>query len=741
MIREQLFEEGPLTPKAPRIDGPLKVTGSVMYASDHHFPDMLYAVPVCSSIASGTILSMDTTVAEKMPGVKKVYHQGNIGPLYRVAPGGGLNAVVAEHRPAFADDKISYFGQYVAAVVAVTLEQATAAANAVKVRYRVDKHDVREHLESEEKPKIESERGDPDSAFTSAPVQIDASYTTPVETHSPIELNATVAVWDGQNFTLYETSQAVMSHRTVMAEMLGVPSENVRVLCRFLGSGFGNKLYAWPHCLIAAVTARELNRPIKLVISRRMMFQNVGHRARTQQRVKLGATHEGKLLSLSHDWLSHTSMLDDYEEPCGEATAYAYSTANLRTSSIVVRRHVGPPCSMRGPGAVPGLFALESAMDELAIKLQLDPVELRIRNEPEHDESLNMPFSSRHLLECLEVGAKKFGWSQRNHRIGSMARDGLIVGWGMSPCSWMAERQASTASVTFRNDGTVRVATGSQDIGTGTYTAMAQIITEKVGIPHERVEVLLGDSNLPPGPMSGGSWATASLIPAVCAAIEKAQQKLFIAALSMKTQPFLGKTAKDLEVTSGRVHIVGQSPLYGVPFEYVLKASGIAAVASLGESEGTLRSPTRKFSTHSFGAHFVEVTWEPATARLRIPRIVTVIDAGHILNPKPARNQIEGAIVMGVGMALFEETIYEDKLGAPLNSNFADYMMTTNADSPSIDVTFLDYPDKVLNELGARGVGEIGLAGIAPAITSAVHHATGVRVRKLPIRIEDLLVG
>ena len=723
----------------PRVDGPLKVSGVAMYTSDHNLPGMLYAVPVCATIANGAIASLDTSRALSMPGVKAVYTRQNIGKLFRTAPAQGFSGILDERRPPFEDDTIRYYGQYVAAVVALTFEQAVAAANAVKVTYRTEKPDVRTHLETDEKPKVDSKRGDPEPAFQTASAKVDEVYVTPTETHNPIELHASVAVWDGQNFTLYETSQAVCNHQDVLAQMLGVPQENVRVISRFLGSGFGGKLWPWTHCMIAASAARNLNRPVKLVLTRDMMFQSVGHRPLTQQRVRLGANADGKLVSLMHDSLNHTSILDDYSEGCSEATPYSYSTPNLRATSGIVRRNVGTPTSMRGPGAVPGLFALESAMDELAIKLNMDPVKLRLLNEPEKDEGLNLPFSSRHMVECLNVGAEKFGWSRRTPQVGSMKKDGLILGWGVAGCSWIAERMDSEATVELLDDGSARVSCATQDIGTGTYTVLSQIVNDKTGIPHEKIEVVLGDTNLPPGPISGGSWATASVTPPVIEAIEKAQQTLFTIASQGKDPKFAGQKPEAMAFTDGCVHLKDKSPDTGVRFEQILTAGNLRGVTGSGKSEGTFGNPKRKFSTHSFGAQFAEVTWQPETARLRVSRVVTVIDAGHIINPTPARNQIEGAVVMGVGMALFEETLYDPRFGAPINNNLADYMLVTNADAPEIDVTFLDYPDKVLNPLGARGVGEIGLAGIAAAITSAVYHATGVRVRQLPVRIENLL--
>jgi xanthine dehydrogenase YagR molybdenum-binding subunit len=735
----------------PRIDGPLKVSGTAMYTSDHHFPGMLYAVPVGSTIAKGRIEKLDTGKAEKMPGVHAIYHRANFSKIFRAAPDTDFTAYIEEHRPAFEDDIIRYYGQFVALAVADTFEQAQAAAHAVQVTYRAETPNVSRDLglgakpaepnggaQSGEAPGVMSERGEVERAFATAPVKIDQTYTTPPETHSAIELHATVAVWDGDGYTLYETTQAVVNHRNVMLQQLGVPKEKVRVISRFLGSGFGGKLFPWPHCALAAAVSRALNRPIKLVLSRAEVFQGAGHRPATQQRVRLSATSDGKLTSFVQDYINHTSILDDYKENCGEATPYLYSVPNLRVTGALTRRNVGNPTSMRGPGAVPGLFATETAMDELAIALNMDPVQLRILNEPEMDESLKVPFSSRHMVECYTVGAEKFGWSKRNPQVGSMTKDGLTLGWGMAACSWIAERFPASATVDLHADGTARVSCGTQDIGTGTYTVLAQVASEKLGIPVDRIEVVLGDTDLPPGPMNGGSMASASVIPAVYQAADGAIQKLLLTAVSTPSSRFSGKKPDELEFKEGRVHLKGQTE--GQEFGAVLRGAHVNAASGSGSAAGTFGGKA-EVSRHSYGVQFVEITWEEATARLRVNRVVTVIDAGRIINPNTARNQIAGAAVMGIGMALFEETFYDHRSGAPINRNFADYVMATNADAPRIDVTFLDYPDMALNALGARGVGEIGLAGVASAISNAVHHATGIRVRDLPIKIEDLLAS
>jgi len=389
---------------------------------------------------------------------------------------------------------------------------------------------------------------------------------------------------------------------------------------------------------------------------------------------------------------------------------------------------------------VPGLYATESAMNELADQLKIDPVRLRVVNEPKIDESLGIPFSSRHLLECFELGAEKFGWSKRSPEVGSMQRDGLILGWGMAGCAWIAARFPADANVQLRNDGTARVACGTQDIGTGTYTILAQLTSEKTGVPLDKIEVALGDTSLPEGPLSGGSMVTGSVVPAVFAAADNAIASLLTIATKTPGSPFEKRKPDELKFEGGRVFANADGPVGGVPFGDLLRRANFNMVTGSAKSESTFGNPEPKFSTHSFGCHFVEVTWQPEIARLRVSRVVTVIDAGRIVNPLAGRNQIEGAVVMGIGMALFEHTTYDPQNGAPINSNLADYVVAVNADVPPIDVHFLDFPDKEINEVGARGIGEIGLAGIAAAITAAVHHATGVRVRELPVKIEDLLV-
>ncbi len=720
----------PVGRDTPRVDGPRKVSGLAQYTSDFHFPGMLYAVPVEATIANGKVVKLDTAAAEKMPGVRAIFHRENIGKIFRSTLGQGFEGVCEERRPPFEDDVVRYYGQYIALAVADTFETAKAAADAVRATYAKEKPNVETDLKADDDPdevvttfgtrqRLDSKRGDAEGAFASSPVKLDQTYVTPSETHNPLELHATTAIWDGSTLTLYESSQGVVNLRGVLAQMFGLPKENVRVITKFVGSGFGSKLWPWTQCPLAAAAARQVGKPVKLVLSRKMMFQSVGHRPRTQQRVRLGATRDGKLVSLQHDYVYQRSILDAHHEDCGEATPFQYSVANLRVTFGRARRNVGAGADMRGPGRVPGLYATESAMNELADQL--------------------IPFSSRHLLECFELGAEKFGWSRRSPEVGSMKRDGLTLGWGMAGCSWIAGRFSSEASVELRDDGTARVASATQDIGTGMYTILAQLTSQKTGVPLDKVEVALGDTSLPEGPLSGGSMATESVVPAVFSAADNAITSLLTIAATTPGSPFEKHKPDDLAFEGGRVFVKADGPAKGVPFDDLLRRANLRLVSGSGRSEATFGNPKPKFSTHSWGCHFVEVTWQPELARLRVSRVVTVMDAGRIINPLAGRNQIVGAVVMGIGMALLEHTSYDPQNGAPINSNLADYVVAVNADAPPIDVHFLDFPDKEINELGARGIGEIGLAGFAAAITTAVHHATGVRVRELPVKIENLL--
>lgn len=414
-----------------------------------------------------------------------------------------------------------------------------------------------------------------------------------------------------------------------------------------------------------------------------------------------------------------------------------YDCPNVKGQLQLIHMNIGTPTPMRGPGTTPGLYAIDSAMDELAVKLNMDPLELRLKNYSEMDQGENRPFSSKHLRECYQQGAEKFGWSKRDPKVGSMRSGDEILGWGMGTATWPAFAGGAEVRVCLNDDGTARTSCATQDIGTGTYTIFAQVVSEKTGIPVDKIEVVLGDSSLSPGPMSGGSAATASVLPAIAAATHSVVATLCKVATQTDKSPFKNLDPKTLKMTGGRVHQQDKLPESGVPFEQILKMRRLAALDA--QQKGSESPERKKFSAHSFGAHFCEIAWDPGIARLRVNRWVTVIDAGRIINLKTAANQIKGAVVMGIGMGLFEETVYDRRNGKPINNNFADYLVSTSADIPYIDCSFLNYPDTNFSEYGARGVGEIGLTGVASALTMAVYHASGVRVRRLPVRVEDLL--
>jgi xanthine dehydrogenase YagR molybdenum-binding subunit len=721
-----------------RIDGILKVTGGAQYGVEYPLENMAWGVGVGSTVGVGKILKIDSSEAEKTPGVLAVLHHGNTEKLFRAANSFEEGSRPGESRPPFEDDQVYYYGQFVALVVADTFERAQAAADHVVVKYDSRAPDTsNEELTPKDPPAVKYERGDADSALASAPVKLDVTYETPTETHNPMEMHATIAIWTKDKLTLYETSQGVVNHRNVAAEMLNIPRESVQVISRFIGSGFGSKLFPWPHSWLAAMASKKLGRPVKVSVPRSMMFTTVGHRPFTRQHIRLGADQNGKLSAFSHEILQPTSMVDDYVENCAEATSMLYSCPNVRAVQHIIHKNIGTPTPMRGPGRTPSLFGIESAMDELAIKLNIDPVEVRLRNYAESDEGSKKPWSSKHLREAYQTGAQKFGWSQRNPKIGSMTKGNEILGWGMATCTWPATRHEAEVRVSFLADGTVRASCATQDIGTGTYTVFAEIISDRTGVPLDKIQVKLGDTALPPGPTSGGSAATATVIPAIAKATDQAVHAVIQVAALTSGSPFEKVDPKTLKMTGGRVHKEGEAAESGTPFVDILKLRRLSGLDGQAKTEAPPEA--KQFSMHSFGAHFCEVAYDPGIARLRVSRWLTVIDGGRMINLKTARNQILGSVVMGIGMAMLEETVYDPRNGKPVNNNYADYLVAVNADIPDIDCIFLDFPDTKLNEYGARGIGEIGLTGCASAVTSAVYHATGVRVRELPVRIEKLL--
>ncbi|HZP59776.1 MAG TPA: xanthine dehydrogenase family protein molybdopterin-binding subunit [Opitutaceae bacterium] len=721
-----------------RVDGRAKVTGRANYAADNYAEGLVHAVGVFSPVASARITKLDTEAAEHSPGVIAVLHHGNAPKLYRSPNKMADGNRVGEVRPLFEDDKIYYAGQFVAVVVAGTFEQARTAARLVRVVCAEDppvlaiadgvkKHDLRVKKDSPD-----SKRGDPQRAWSEAPVRLEATYVTPVEVHNPMEMHASVAQWKGDRLETHESTQWVVGQHKALAKMLGLAPENVTVYSPYIGGGFGGKLFLWPHTQAAVVAARATGRPVKLILERKSEFTTVGHRPATQQRFRIGATSDGRLLALQHDTLAHTSMVDEFLEDCGETTLSLYHCANVAATHRMVPVNVGTPTAMRAPGAASGTFALESAMDELAATLKMDPIELRLRNFAERDEHENKPWSSNHLRECYQIVSDRFGWKRRNPEPGSMRDGSAVLGWGFAAASWPSARKNAAVRVELRADGTARVSCATQDIGTGTYTVVAQVAAEVTGLPLEKIEVALGNSAFPEGPISGGSMATATVVPAVAEASRNALENLRRAATSAGA-PFAGQDEKKLAWRDGAL-TAGERR---ATVAEILASQRLASVD--GEARAEPDEKSKQYTFQTFGAHAVEVRCDPAIARVHVSRVVSAFDAGRVINRKTATNQIEGSLIMGIGMALMEVSVLDPRNGRVITDNLADYHVPVHADAPEMDVTFIDRPDPEIGEFGMKGVGEIGITGIAAAVANAIYHATGRRVRDLPITPDKLL--
>lgn len=725
-----------------RIDGRLKVTGAALYTADRSMPGMLHAYGVYSTVASGRITDIDVADARRVPGVVDILHHGNFPRLYRTpkSPISGATILTAsitdEHRLPFEDETIHYGGQMVALVVADTFEHARDAAYRVRVAYAPDKAvaDLEHGVKANGLKPTQAghARGTPAPAFDQGAVKVDAIYRTPVETHNPMEMHATVAWWEGGELHLYEATQGATVHRNTIAQVFGLTPERVTVDCPFLGSGFGAKLFMWPHSVATSAAAQMTGRPVKFVVPRAAMFTTTGQRPETRQHLRLSASADGRITSIRHESVNTTSFIEQYLENCGGMTQSLYSCPNVLVTHHTTSVHRGAPTSMRAPGAAPGLFALESAIDELALACGQDPVQFRMTNLSTRDESMNLPWSSNHLREAIELGSRKFGWDKRDPRPGSMRDGSEVIGYGVAVCNWDAWRTPAEARVFLRGDGTAQVTCAIQDIGTGMYTIVAQTVSELTGLPFEKIDVRIGDSSFPAAPVAGGSWATASVLPAVAEATREAIGQLRGFATG-EGGAFAGANPETLKLQDGKLTDGKRS----VDYADVLNQQRFAAAEGFGRTGGAPN--TDKMSFMSFGAHFVEVRWDPGISRLRVSRVVSAIDVGRVINPVTARNQVEGAIVMGIGMALFEATEYDERNGMPGNNNYAEYAVPVHADQPQIDVLLLDHPDLAFNEFGARGIGEIGITGFAAAVANAVYHATGKRVRDLPIVKEKLM--
>ena len=722
-----------------RVDGHQKVTGTARYSAEFPVAKLAYGVTIQSVIAKGKIAKIDTHAAEQLPGVLAVITHLN-APKAFGDEGGGHKVQVLQ------DNIVLYSGQHIGIVVADTFEQAMHAASLVQVRYEEEKPtlNMKDNLDQAYLPKSkipgneppDSSVGDVTQGLAAAAVRVQQTYTTPVENHNPMEPHATTAVWQGQQLLLYDATQGVFQCQQKVAAVLGIEPANVRIMSYYVGGGFGCKGSAWSHVPLAAIAARQVSRPVKLVLGRIQMYGPVGFRPETIQQVSLGATREGKLTALRHSGTSQTSTFDEFIEPVAKTARMIYACPNIETSHRLVQLDEGTPTYMRAPGEASGSFALESAMDELAYALKIDPIELRLRNYAELDSSKGLPWSSKSLRECYKVGAERFGWQNRNPTPRSMRDGNYLQGMGMATATYPTNRSPASAIAQIMADGTAVVRTGSQDIGTGTYTVMTQIAAQALGIPVEKIRIELGDTNLPKTPVSGGSQTAASVGSSVHLAANQARTKLMQLAVTDQKSPLYGSNTEDIIAQDGSLFLKNKSSAtetYGaILARHGLKMIEARADAKPGEEKD-------KYSMHSFGAQFAEVQVNPDSGEVRVTRWVGSFGVGRLLNAKTANSQLVGGIVYGIGMALMEHTIIDHNRGRVVNADLAEYHVPVNADVPPIEVLFVDEHDPYVNPLGIKGIGEIGITGAAAAIANAVYHATGKRIRDLPITLDKLL--
>jgi xanthine dehydrogenase YagR molybdenum-binding subunit len=682
-----------------RVDGRLKVTGKAEYAYEYAAQgSALYGVIVTASIGKGRVAAVDAQDAQKAPGVRLVLTKDNAPPQHPFGPV-DLPDRFARAMPALNNDDVPYFGFPVAFVVADTFEQATAAAAAVRVRYAPGRGAWNLHAAGptaiEQSPidggePADSAIGDFDTAFTNAAVKIDATYTTPYQHQAPMEPQATMAVWDGPKLTVYTAAQLTVSPQEGLARTLNIPKEDVRIVTRYIGGGFGNKLPYYFESTLAAIGARILNRPVKVAMTRPQLFYMTTHRSASEQHLRLGANADGRLAAYGQDALVQTASFDQYVEPVMLAARTLYAAPNRLTRHRLAKLDMPRSDSMRAPGDAIGLMALECAMDELAERLSLDPVELRLRNDTQTDPEHRLPFSSRHLAECLREGAARFGWRRRVAKPASVSDGRWLIGLGAASAVRGDLLRNATARARLTPDRRLVVELAMTDIGTGTYTILTQIAAEAMEMPVERVTVLMGDTNYPPTDGSGGSWGAATSGSAVRAACQK------------------------------------------------LKA-GVASGVTEAEGSVTPAELSTSYSHASFGAHFVEAAVHRDTGEVRVRRMLGVFAAGRILNAKTARSQMIGGMTWGIGSALMEENIVDQRYGSYVNQDLASYHVAVNADVGEMEVVFLHEDDPNGSPLGSKGLGELGICGAGAAVINAIHNATGARVRDFPATPDKLL--
>jgi len=716
-----------------RVDGRLKVTGQAPYAYEvqQGTARAAYGFIVEATVAKGRVADIDASAAEGAPGVLMVLTHKN-APCQ--GPWGPLEAKdrYARASPQMANDQVRFYGDVVAFVVAESLEQARSAAKLVQVRYATQAGDYEmagneakaKKPADTEQGKADSKVGNFDEGFASAAVKVDATYTTPVHMHAQMEPHATIASWNGDRVTVHCSAQLLESAQKAVANTLQISPDKVRIVSRYIGGGFGGKLPIYADVMLSALASRELKRPVKTALTRQQMFHVTTHRSDTVQRVRLGATPDGKLTAIGHDTLSNTARFDNNYENASTQTRTLYAAPNRLTTHRVMQLDLPLSDSTRAPGEAVGMLALEQAMDELAEKLGIDPIELRVRNEPTVDPELGVPFSTRQLLRCMKEGAERFGWSRRQAKPGSVREGRWQIGIGFSTAIRSNLLMDSKCAIALDKQGVLTVRMAMTDIGTGSYTVLSQIAGEMLGLPVERIRMELGDSDFPETPGSGGSWGAAS-----------AGSALYDACTNLRAQLArkLGANAADVQFADGRIIAAnGKSESIGT-------LAGTVGMKAEGEiKKGDM---TKKFSQQGYGAHFAEVAVDMDTGEIRLRRMLGVFAAGRILNMKTATSQATGAMIWGVGSALHEDAVVDPRYGYFVNHDLAEYHVPAHADIPAIEAVFLEEVDDKANPLKIKGVGELGICGAGAAVANAVYNATGVRIRDYPLTLDKVLAG
>jgi len=705
-----------------RVDGRLKVTGKALYAADNPSPDLVYAVLVCSTVARGSAERIDTVAALRDRDVLRVLTDfGGVKLPYDIR-------------------QVSCFGQPVAVVVATTLEAAMHGAALVEVKYRPgDQLTDIDAPHAELKPGSRTRdyaRGDGDGALQGAAVVTDLRYSIMRNNHNPMEIPATVASWNGDELTVWDKVQSISSAQKAYADAFGTPADKVRVISPFVGGAFGSAGTTWPHQLLAAFAARQIRRPVKLVLTRKQIYSGIGYRPTSRQRLAIGADRSGRISAIVHEAHTETSRYNAYEDNLMTGARFLYGSPTMRSTYRVVPLDVNPPTYMRGPGATTGAFALESAMDDLAFRLRMDPIELRLRNEPDRDLSENLPFSTRRLTDCFRQGADTFGWARRNPTPRSTRDGDQLIGIGTAAAVYHTSRSECAALARINADGTADVQCGTSDMGPGTYTSMTQVAADALGLPLSRVRFALGDSNFPEAPSHSGSRTMASVGSAVFTTANMLRDRFVRTAVVDPGSPLNGLRPDDVWVADGRMFHTGE-PARAESYQDLLRRRGWEKLDA--QQTWSPDDADQRYSMSAYGAVFAEVAVDELLGTVRIRRISGCYDAGRIINPKLAHSQAIGGMVGGIGMALLEGTQLDYRDGRIVNANMSDYLVPVNADVPALDAAYLPAQDTIADPLGVKGLGELVIVGVPAAIANAVFNATGRRVTDLPITLEKLL--